>query len=102
MATQTSADRRETRGVLSILIWTIAWAGSLALATFSNKLFGDSPTLGWILIGLNVVIGIGWIIAHSSYLRRVDELQRKIMTEALAVGLGVGVVGGLAYAAASN
>jgi uncharacterized MnhB-related membrane protein len=38
------------------------------------------------------------IIAHKRYIQGLDELQRKIMLEAMAVTLGVGVVAGLAYA----
>jgi hypothetical protein len=51
---------------------------------------------------VNLAVGIGWIVAHARYLHLADDLQRKVMTDALAVGLGVGVVGGLAYAAADN
>jgi tRNA A37 threonylcarbamoyltransferase TsaD len=32
----------------------------------------------------------------------VDELQREIMLDAIAVALGVGLVGGFSYAAASS
>ena len=44
--------------------------------------------------------GIGWIVAHARYLRAIDELQRKIMQDALAVTLGVGWVAGFSYVVA--
>jgi hypothetical protein len=93
---------RELGGVGWLAIWTLAWVASLALATFSTELFGASHVIGWVLIGLNVVVGIGWIASHARYLRKVDDLQRKVLLEGLALALGVGMVGGLAYAAASK
>ena len=44
---------------------------------------------------------MGWVVAHARYLRGLDELQRKIQVDALAVALGAGLVAGFAYAAAS-
>lgn len=43
---------------------------------------------------------MGWIVAHARYLRSLDELQRKIQVDAVAVALGAGLVGGFGYAAA--
>jgi hypothetical protein len=86
-----------------LAVWTVAWVASLALVQFGSKFWWDgNPVLSWIALGLNVAIGIGWIVAHARYLRRSEDLQRKVLLEALAIALGVGVVGGLAYAAANN
>lgn len=41
------------------------------------------------------------IVAHARYLRGLDDLQRKIMLDAIALALGVGLVGGFAFAVAS-
>ena len=54
----------------------------------------------WFAVATNHAVGIGWIVAHARYLRGIDELQRKIMQDALAVTLGVGWVVGFAYVAA--
>jgi len=103
MTTQNAAVRRELRGTGMIALWTIAWVATLALAMFGTDLFfGGSPVVGWILVGINLAVGLGWIVAHARFLHKVDDLQRKVVTDALAVGLGVGVVGGLAYAVAAN
>ena len=37
---------------------------------------------------LNVLVGSAWIISFTRWLRALDELQRKIMQDALAVTLG--------------
>ena len=84
-----------------LALWTLAWAATLALAKFGPKLLWDSqPVASWAAVATNLAVVMGWIIAHARYLRGIDELQRKIMQDALAVTLGVGFVGGFAYVVA--
>jgi hypothetical protein len=83
-------------------VWTVAWMTTLALATFGPSLLWDfQPAASWVAVAANLVVGVGWIVAHARYLRGVDELQRKIQVDAIAVALGAGLVGGFAYAAAN-
>ena len=56
----------------------------------------------WGAVAINLAVGIGWIVAITRYLRAIDELQRKIMQDALAVTLGVGWVIGFAYIVADT
>jgi hypothetical protein len=88
--------------VVQLAIWTLAWVASLALANFGPSLLWDSDVLSWIAIGVNLVAGAGWIVAHARYLRAVDDLQRKILMDALAIALGVAVVGGCAVSVAAS
>ena len=98
-----TVTQRATRNTIQLFVWTLAWVGSLALASFGPKfLWAHQPGISWIAIALNVALGIGWIVAHARYLRRSEELQRKILLDATAIALGVGLVGGFAYAAAEN
>jgi hypothetical protein len=73
---------------------------TLALAKFGPEHLWDSDVASWAAVAANLVVGLGWIIAHARYLREIDELQRKIQQDALAVTLGVGWVGGFAYVVA--
>ena len=94
---------RGTGSILALAIWTAAWVASLAVAKFGSAAMGESSAaVSWILIAVNVAVGIGWIIAHARYLRGVDDLQRKILMDALAVALGAGLVGGLAFSVAGS
>lgn len=95
--------RREARNVLVLAIVTMVWVASVALAQFGPELlWGEQPVLSWIAIALNLVLGIAWIVVHARYLGGVDELQRKILMDAMAVALGVGLVGGFAWASAES
>ena len=94
---------RGSSSILALAIWTAAWVASLAVAKFGSAAMGESsPVASWVLIAVNVAVGIGWIIAHARYLRGVDDLQRKILMDALAIALGAGLVGGLAFSVAGS
>ena len=80
-----------------LLGWTLAWVVSLAFLTGAeNTLWND---LIYTKIGLliNLVIGIGMIVAHKNLFKTYDELQKKIQFEAMAITLGLAVVVGLTY-----
>ncbi len=96
-------DRRALTNVIPIAVWTLVWAATLALARFGpDALWGGEPVAGWSAVGVNVAAGVGWIVAHARWLQRVDDLQRKLLMEAMAVALGVGIVGGFAYSVAEQ
>ena len=42
-------------------------------------------------------MGVGMIIANKNHLQGLDELQRKMHLEAMALSLGVGLIIGLAF-----
>jgi hypothetical protein len=98
-----SVDQRAFKNVIPVAIWTAAWVLTLAVVRFGPVLIWNSnPVAGWIALAANVAVGIGLILMYVRYLQRLDELQRKIQVDAMALALGVGVVGGIAYAAANS
>ncbi len=98
---RTSNDQEAVRSVVRLAFWTLAWVVTLALARFGpTNLWDSQPAASWAAVGLNLAVGVGWIVAHARYLRGIDELQRKIMLDALAVTFGVGWVGGFSYVVA--
>ena len=98
---QTAGYQDAIKATARLALWTLAWVATLALARFGPGLLWDSqPVASWAAVAINLAAGIGWIVAHARYLRGIDELQRKIMQDALAVTLGVGWVGGFAYVVA--
>lgn len=100
---QTGEYKEAMKGSAQLALWTLAWAATLALAKFGPSLLWDSqPVASWAAVAANLAVGIGWILAHARHLRAIDELQRKIMQDALAVTLGVGWVVGFAYVVADG
>lgn len=96
---QAEGSRQDSiAGPARLALWTLAWAATLALARFGpSSLWYSQPMASWAAIAANFAVGVGWIIAHVRFLQGIDELQRKIMQDALAVTLGVGWVGGFSY-----
>lgn len=91
--------RNEIKATARLALWTLAWVTTLALASFPS-LWDSQPVASWAAVAANLAVGIGMIVAHARFLRGIDELQRKIMQDALAITLGAGWVGGMAYVVA--
>jgi len=99
---QTGGYQDSIKATVHLALWTCAWVATLALARFGpTSLWDSQPVATWAAVATNLAFGIGWIVAHARYLRGIDELQRKIMQDALAVTHGVGFVGGFAYVVAN-
>jgi multisubunit Na+/H+ antiporter MnhF subunit len=98
----TGAYGDSIKTTVRLVLWTLAWVATLALARFGPGLLWDSQqsVASWTAVAANLVVGIGWIVAFARFLRGLDELQRKFLQDALEVTLGVGWVGGFAYVVA--
>lgn len=91
-----AGDYRDSiKATARLMLWTLAWVATLAFARFGPELLWDSQQTmaSWAAVAVNLVVGIGWIVAFTRFLQEVDELQRKIIQDALAASLGVGWVG---------
>lgn len=78
--------------------WNGAWVAATALMTFGPKFLWNKALVFTLLaVGLNVGVGVGMILANKNYVAELDELQRKVQLNALAIGLGVGVIAGIPY-----
>lgn len=90
--------RQTQKNVQYLAFWTLAWLLTMALVVFGGKfLWNFNPVISALLILINTAIGAGMILANKRYLDGLDELQRKMSMDAMAIALGVGVVGGLSF-----
>ena len=91
----TSVNQKNTK---KLLFWTATWVVSMAIAAFAPKFIWDfNTTLTIIGVLLNIAAGVGMLLANRQYLIGLDEMQRKIMLEAMGLTLGGGLVFGLSY-----
>ena len=98
--TETANYRSTNTTTVRLALWTLAWVVTLAAARFGPQYLWDpqeSPAASWAAVAVNILVGIAWIVAFTRFLRALDDLQRKIMLDALAVTLGAGWVTGFAY-----
>jgi hypothetical protein len=86
------------KNTLRLFFWTGAWVLATAGAAFGPRFLWDFNTLPTILgVLIHIGIGFGMIRIFRQYLLGLDELQRKIQLDAMALTLGVGMVIGVSY-----
>ena len=88
---------RSIRSTMNYLLWTLVWAGSYVLADKAALLgWYQGTTSAAIAVAVNLALGVVMVAAYMRHLRAMDELQRKIQMDALALSVGAGIVGGFA------
>lgn len=89
---------KKVKNTLYLFYWTAAWLITQALAVFGPMhIWHSNKLLTGLALLINLVVGIGMILANRRHLNGLDELQRKIQMDAMALSLGVGLVAGLGY-----
>lgn len=97
LATKTSDwNARSRKSTRLLAYWTIAWTLSMAVAAFGPKFLWDfNAVFTTFSIVINLALGVGMIVANKRHMDGLDELQKKVALEAMALSLGVGIVFGL-------
>jgi len=79
-------DRKNmARSRTAMIVWGVTLIGSLIL--IKKGLIPEGP-MQWIVGALPLVTGLWVLSAYSSLVRGMDELQRKILVDALAFAFG--------------
>lgn len=93
--TGTAADRRnQLLCVAWILVWALSFTG--ASRWLEWRAGADGP-LEWLVAILPNLLAFGALFSYLRYLRRTDEMMRKLQLEGLAIGFGVSVIGTTGY-----
>ncbi len=93
-----STDWTTKKNHRRVLYWIVAWSVTMVLADKAELYEWHSSALISILaIIINAGIGIGMIVTYMRFLTELDELQRKIQLDSLALSLGVALVGSYSY-----
>jgi len=95
---KSSYQERNNSNCIALRNWTLTWVLTMAIASFAPRFIWDFNTvLTIIAVLINLGVGFKMLIANRDYLRGLDEMQQKILLEAMALALGVGLVVGLGY-----
>ena len=90
--TKNNANTRTLRN------WTTVWVITMAIAAFAPRfIWNFNTSLTIITLLINLAVGFRMLVANREYLRGLDEMQQKILFDAMAFTLGVGLVLGLSY-----
>ena len=91
-------ESRIRASTMRLAQWTGAWVAATALMAFGPKFLWNKALVFTLLaVGLDVAVGVGMILANKKYLEELDELQRKVHLNALAVAVGVALIAGIPY-----
>jgi len=89
---------RVRTGTIRIAYWAGAWVAATALMSFGPVyLWNKAEVLTLLAVGLNLGVGAGMILANKDYITGLDELQRKVYLDALAITAGVAVIVPIPY-----
>ena len=89
-------ESRIRTNMIRLACWNGAWIGTCALMSFGPKLLWNRALLLTLLaVGTNVGVGVGMLLSNKKYVEGLDELQRKVYLNALAITVGVGLIAGV-------
>ena len=91
-------DVRSIRDNLVMVLWVFIWMASLVVAD-KAQLYGwwEDGWVTWLAVAVNVFLGLVMMVSFMRLLRGMDDLQRKIQLDALALALGISLVACAAY-----
>ncbi len=89
---------RDIRNANLVNLWIFAWAVTLAVISLLSKYEWYSSLLP-ISIGfvINTGLALGVIFAYKRFLKDLDEMERQIQLESLALSVGVTFAGFSSY-----
>ncbi|MCH8219506.1 MAG: hypothetical protein IH892_22350 [Planctomycetes bacterium] len=89
---------RFVKNNIRLLGWVFAWVATMVFADKAELYqWYSSDFISIVAIVINAGIGIGMIVTYVRFLKESDELQRKIQLDALALAMGIGLVGSFTY-----
>jgi hypothetical protein len=81
-----------------LLLWNLLWVLSTATLAFAPKYLWDFNTsLTLLSVVLNLLMGLGVVLANRAHFRNLDEMQQKIQGDSMALTLSVGLVVAVCY-----
>ena len=81
-----------------IMLWLIVWVATfVAVDRGAKNEWFASDTISMVAVAINGLIGLAVIITYIKFLKELDEMQQKIQLNALALAMGVGLVGSFSY-----
>ena len=79
-------------------IWFGVWVVALLATVFGLKRWEPEPSLlAYVIAATPATIMAIAFLSYANFLRKADELTRKIQSEGLAVGMGAGLFVSLSY-----
>lgn len=91
--------KRDKKNANRVNLWALGWMFSLMANMILTKIFDQGVSALWAIILLtHVVAGTMLILSYRRFLSDLDEMERKVQLEAMALAVGLSL---LVYSAGS-
>ncbi len=87
-----SLPLRDIENAKQIMLWAFLWAISLIAIKYSSQYEWYQDTGAVIATVLHSAIGIKLILKYKHFLKELEEMERKIQLDALALSTGATIV----------
>ena len=94
--------KRDLKNANRVNLLALLWAGTLMLSTYLTK--GEQPNSIFIIgtFSLHTLIGIAMLVSYRHFLIQLDEMERKVQLDALALSVGVTIISFSSYSILEN
>lgn len=80
-----------------LFLWVVAWLLATAALRFGPQLLWDAPTATFLAFAFALAVGIGMVVANKNYLNTLDEMQRQLLLNAMAIASALPLILGIPY-----
>jgi hypothetical protein len=83
---------RDLNNSMKVNIWAILWTLSLGVFTYLTGLEWFNTATAITCFIVNLAVGIKLVLSYKHFLHHLDEMERKIQLDALALSVGVTII----------
>ncbi len=91
--------KRDKKNANRVNLWALGWMFSLMANAILTKIFDQGTSALWgVIFVAHVVAGVMLVLSYRRFLSELDEMERKVQLEAMALAVGLSL---LVYSAGS-
>lgn len=94
--------KRDLKNANRVNLLALLWAGTLLLSTYLIENQSLSTGIVTMLFSLHSLIGIFMLVSYRHFLVQLDEMERKVQLDALALSVGVTIIFFSSYSILAN
>ncbi|GIU45424.1 hypothetical protein TUM4438_18860 [Shewanella sairae] len=94
--------KRDLKNANRVNLLALLWAATLMLSTYLTEGEQLNSVILAIVFSLHTLIGIAMLVSYRHFLIQLDEMERKVQLEALALSVGVTIISFSSYSILEN
>jgi len=95
--------KRDLKNAHRVNLFALLWALTLMISAYLGETgVLDNPALLVIAFAVHSMIGIAMLFTYKSFLTQLDEMERKVQLDALALAVGVAIISFSSYSILAN